>query len=209
MDIAVFILIAACIGYMHVCNGWTSLGVFWLCEFLTFIIFDTSVILLGTYILALGHKKVGYSLAFVLTLAWALLNVYYHRFFNQYFNFRDFGEAKNLKGGVVWDSVFSAIQVSDIFLLVLMVLFVLLIVKMKSSAMTFIERIRRLKIYAALPLVVIVLFGTERVLMNAILAIRDHRRRLFFYKGSISLICIKGMCSIVVYSVDNYTTMLL
>jgi len=183
MDIAVFILVSACIGYMHVCNGWTSLGVFWLCEFLTFIIFDTAVIFLGTYILALGHKKVGYSLTFVLTLAWTLLNVYYHRFFNQYFNFRDFGEAKNLKGGVVWDSVFSAIQVSDIFLLVLMVLFVLLIMKMKSSAMTFIERIKRLKIYAALPLVVIVLFGTERVLMNAILAIRDHKEKALLLQG--------------------------
>ena len=183
LDIAVLIIIAACIGYMHVSNGWTCLGVFWLCEFLTFIIFDTSVILLGTYILALGHKKVGYSLAFVLTLAWTLLNVYYHRFFNQYFNFRDFGEAKNLKGGVVWDSVFSAIQVSDIFLLVLMVLFVLLIIKMKSSAMTFVERIKRLKIYAALPLVVIVLFGTERALMDAALAIRDYEEKAKVLQG--------------------------
>ena len=146
MDIAIFVLIASCIGYMHLCNGWTSLGVFWLCEFCTFIIFDTTVILLGAYIISLGHKKIAYTLAFTFTLFWTLLNVVYYRFFDQYFNFRDFGEAKNLKDGVVWDSIFSAISLSDTFLFVAIVLFILLITKLRQDRVAFIERIKRLKV---------------------------------------------------------------
>lgn len=182
-DIAVSILISACIGYMHLCNGWTSYGIFWLCEFLTFIIFDTTVILLGAYVLSLGHKRIAYVLGFVLTLFWTLLNVYYHRFFNQYFNFRDFGEAKNMKDGVVWDSVFSAVQVSDIFLLVAIVLFVVLIVKMPPTRMTFIERVKLLKIYAALPIVMIVIYGTERAVMDAMIAVKDSERKATILQG--------------------------
>ena len=177
MDIAVFTLIASCIAYMHLCNGWTSLGVFWLCEFCTFIVFDTTIILLGAYVISLGRRRLAYSLAFTVTLFWTLLNVYYYRFFNQYFNFRDFGEAKNLKDGVVWDSIFSAISVSDIFLLVVIALFVFLIIKMKSERITFVERIKRLKMYALLPLAMIVVYGTERVLMDATLAIRDSEQK--------------------------------
>ena len=178
-----FFLVAACIAYLHLCNGWTSLGIFWTCEFLTFILFDTSVILLGTYIIALGYKKVGYTIGFSLTLFWTLLNIYYHRFFNQYFNFRDFGEAKNFKDGVVWDSVFSAIQVSDIFLLVILALFVLLIAKMKPSPKKFVERFKQLKVYVMLPLVIVVIYGTERVLMNAALAIRDYKEKATLLQG--------------------------
>ena len=177
MDIAVFALIASCIGYMHLCNGWSSLGIFWLCEFCTFILFDTTVLLLGAYIFSLGHKRIAYTLAFTLTLFWTLLNVYYYRFFDQYFNFRDFGEAKNLKDGVVWDSVFSAIQTSDIFLLAIIALFILLIIKMRPNRIAFVERIKRLKIFAMLPLVMVVIYGTERALMDAALAIRDSEQK--------------------------------
>lgn len=176
-DVAVYALIASCIGYLHLCNGWTSLGIFWLCEFLTFILFDAAVILLGTYVIALGHKKIGYTIGFTLTLFWTLLNVYYHRFFNQYFNFRDFGEAKNFKDGVVWDSVFSAIQVSDIFLLFILALFVLLIAKMKPSPKKFMERFKQLKAYAMLLLVIVVMYGTERTLMDAAIAVKDSKAR--------------------------------
>ena len=183
MDIAVFTLIASCIAYMHLCNGWTSLGVFWLCEFCTFIVFDTTIILLGAYVISLGRRRLAYSLAFTVTLFWTLLNVYYYRFFNQYFNFRDFGEAKNLKDGVVWDSIFSAIAVSDIFLLVVIALFVFLIIKMKSERITFVERIKRLKMYALLPLAMIVVYGTERVLMDATLAIRDSEQKAKLLQG--------------------------
>ncbi len=183
MDIAVFILIASCIAYLHLCNGWTCLGLFWLCEFVTFIVFDTTVILLASYVIALGHKRLGYTMGFALTLSWTLLNVFYHRFFNQYFNFRDFGEAKNLKGGVVWDSVFSAIQVSDLFLLAVLVLFAFLIIKMKPSYMTFIKRIQRLKVYITLPLLMVVIYGTERVLMDSALAVRDSERKAKLLQG--------------------------
>lgn len=182
-DIAVFAVIAACIAYMHICNGWTSLGIFWLCEFLTFIVFDTAVILLVSYVVSLGYKKVAYSLGFTVTLFWVSLNIIYHRFFNQYFNFRDFGEAKNLKDGVVWDSAFSAVQSSDIFLLVAIILFILLMIRMESPRMAFVERAKRLKVYATLPLIVIVLYGTERVLMNAALAIRDREEKATLLQG--------------------------
>ena len=182
-DIAVFALIASCIGYMHLCNGWSSLGLFWLCEFCTFILFDTTVLILGTYVLSLGYKRIAYTFAFVLTLFWILLNVYYYRFFDQYFNFRDFGEAKNLKDAVVWDSVFSAIQISDIFLLAITILFVLLIIKIKPDCLTFAERFRRLKIFVMLPLLMVVIYGTERTLMDAALAIRDSDRKAKLLQG--------------------------
>ena len=183
MDIAVFALIASCIGYMHLCNGWSSLGLFWLCEFCTFILFDTTVLILGTYVLSFGYKRIAYTLAFALTLFWTLLNVYYHRFFDQYFNFRDFGEAKNLKDGVVWDSIFSAIQMSDIFLLAIIVSFVILIIKIKPGRLTFAERFKRLKIFATLPLLMVVIYGTERTLMDATLAIRDSDRKAKLLQG--------------------------
>ena len=69
MDIAVFALIASCIGYMHLCNGWNCLGLFWLCEFCTFILFDTTVLILGTYVLSLGYKRIAYTFAFHFYLA--------------------------------------------------------------------------------------------------------------------------------------------
>ena len=183
MDIAVFALIASCIGYMHLCNGWNCLGLFWLCEFCTFLLFDTTILLLGTYVISLGYKRISYTLAFTITLFWTLLNIHYYRFFDQYFNFRDFGEAKNLKDGVVWDSVFSAIQMSDIFLLAIIVSFILLIIKIKPDRLTFSERFKRLKIFAMLPLLMVVIYGTERTLMDASLAIRDSEQKAKLLQG--------------------------
>ena len=129
------------------------------------------------------NKRIAYTFAFALTLFWTLLNVYYYRFFDQYFNFRDFGEAKNLKDAVVWDSVFSAIQISDIFLLAITILFVLLIIKIKPDCLTFAERFKRLKIFATLPLLMVVIYGTERTLMDATLAIRDSDRKAKLLQG--------------------------
>lgn len=182
-DVAIFALIASCIGYMHLCNGWTSLGLFWLCEFSTFIVFDTTVLVLVTYVLSLGYKRISYILAFCATIFWTVLNIYYYRFFNQYFNFRDFGEAKNFKDGVVWDSVFSAVHCSDVFFLIAIALFLFLIIRMEPSRISCVGRIKRLKVYAALPLLMIVFYGTERVLMDAVLAVRDSEHRAKLLQG--------------------------
>ena len=182
-DVAIYSLIASCIAYMHLCNGWTSLGIFWALEFLTFIVFDTTVLLFVAYVVSLGYRRIAYSLAFVTTLIWTVVNVYYYRFFNQYFNFRDIGEAKNFKDGVVWNSVFSAIQWSDAFLLLLIVLFLFVIVKMPPSRISLVQRVKRLKVYAALPLLMIVFYGTERVLMDAVLAVRDSEQRAKLLQG--------------------------
>lgn len=182
-DVAIFALIASCIGYMHLCNGWTSLGLFWLCEFCTFIVFDTTVLVLVAYVLSLGYKRISYIVAFCATIFWTVLNIYYYRFFNQYFNFRDFGEAKNFKDGVVWDSVFSAVHCSDVFFLIAIGLFLFLIIRMEPSRISFLERIKRLKVYAALPVLMIVFYGTERVLMDAALAVRDSEQRAKLLQG--------------------------
>lgn len=182
-DITMFVLIATCIAYMHLCNGYIYLGPFWLCEFCTFILFDTAVLLFATTVISFGHKKIGYSLAFILTQFWALLNIFYYRFFNQYFNFRDFGEAQNLKDGIVWDSIFSVIQISDILLPCTIILFVFLIIKMRNHQTTRIERINLLATYSLLPFILIIIFGTERVLMDAILAIRDSEQKAKHLQG--------------------------
>lgn len=182
-DIAIYGLVASCIAYMHLCNGWTSLGLFWILEFLTFIVFDTTVLLFFAYILSLGYRRIAYSFAFTITMIWTVVNVYYYRFFNQYFNFRDIGEAKNFKDDVVWNSVFSAIQWPDAFLLLAIGLFVFVILKMEPSRMSFLQRVKRLKIYAALPLLMIVFYGTERVLMDAALAIRDYKQQASLLQG--------------------------
>ena len=182
-DVAIFALIASCIGYMHLCNGWTSLGLFWLCEFSTFIVFDTTVLVLVAYVLSLGYKRISYIVAFCATIFWTVLNIYYYRFFNQYFNFRDFGEAKNFKDGVVWDSVFSAVHCSDVFFLIAIALFLFLIIRMEPSRISCVGRIKRLKVYAALPLLMIVFYGTERVLMDAVLAVRDSEQRAKLLQG--------------------------
>ena len=182
-EIAAFLLIAANLGYMHVCNGWSGANVLSQCDFLNFLFLDTAIVLLIFYILSLGHKKIAYILSFSLSLSWTLLNVYYHRFFDQYFNFRDFGEAKNLKDGVVWGSIFSGIQVSDVFLLVTIALFVVLMVKIKSAEVTVLERIKRLKIYVALPLVMVAIYGFEHAVDDAILAVKEAKQRAANLQG--------------------------
>ncbi len=182
-DIAVYGLVASCIAYMHLCNGWIYLGIFWILEFLTFVVFDTTVILFFAYVLSLGYRRIAYSLGFTVIMTWTVVNVYYYRFFNLYFNFRDIGEAKNFKDDVVWNSVFSAIQWSDAFLLLAIGLFIFVIAKIAPSSMPFFQRVKRLKVYAALPLLMIVIYGTERILMDAALAVRDYKQQASLLQG--------------------------
>lgn len=95
--------------------------------FLTTII-DVSIVLFVFLCLSLGRLRISVFLTFFLTLIWSFSNVFYGRFFFRYLTLSAIGQAEGLVDSVVVNSMLSGFQWSDLYYLIILLVFLYLVI---------------------------------------------------------------------------------
>lgn len=122
--------------YMHLCIF--HLPVLRTLDYLDYLpsfcamVMDVSILFLILCIVSFGYRLFAAISSFWLTLLWAFANVAYFRFFHQYMPLSAIGQAVNLKEGFMPDAG-SLLRVSDLFLLLAIAAFFLLLKYRKPS----------------------------------------------------------------------------
>ena len=97
------------------------------------VLLDVSIIFLLSLFLSWGRMKVSLTITFIISLLLSFSNIVYSRFFGQYLSFSAFGQAGNLNDNVVIKCILSELRVSDLFYLILVVLFIYFLIVVKKS----------------------------------------------------------------------------
>lgn len=179
LTISFLLLIAINFAYLHYCAGPVDIikRPLDLWEPFCYVCFDSSIIMIFCYILALGNLKIAGTLGVSVSLLWSILNVLYSRYFNVYFNYHDISEASNLNEGFMWDAIASALRKEDcLYLFVIFTLVALLFfVKIEKSSLR--SRMLYGGLLALFPIFIIMIYGGGKVLLSAASELRHLENR--------------------------------
>lgn len=89
------------------------------------ILFDVAVVVLFFLFISCGRLKLSLVLSYMVTLGWSFANVFYVRFFNQYLSLSVIGMAGNLTDQAVVNSMMEGFQLTDLYYVISLVLFVI------------------------------------------------------------------------------------
>lgn len=143
-------------------------------------IFDVSVVLMVSFLLTWGKQKVSLLLTYILTFVWALVNVFYVRFFGQYLSLSAISQIGNLTDQAVVNSLLSAFQWSDFFFVLSPLLFIWIFFHVRVAPVD--KRV--IAAVAALPVVsvclIVLIYSAYHVLKP------DFRGNTVLYKKQVS-----------------------
>ena len=91
------------------------------------VIIDVSLLLFLSLCITFGRLRISTYLTFIITLVWSFVNVFYGRFFFHYLSLSAFGQAEGLTDDVVVNSMLSGFQWTDMYYLLSLLFFLLLI----------------------------------------------------------------------------------
>lgn len=91
------------------------------------VLIDVTTIFLLFLLLSWGRVKTSLTFTFILTLTLSYSNIIYSRFFGQYLSLSAIGQAGNINDNVVIQSILSEIRIYDMFHILFIFLFILLL----------------------------------------------------------------------------------
>ena len=158
--------------YMHY-QFLTSIGVdFYLAKtsvldnFLA-VLLDVTVVFLLSLLFFWGRVKASLTVTFILTLILSFSNIIYSRFFGQYLTFSAIGQAGNMNDNVVIQSILSEIRICDIFHILFLLLFLLVLICCRKKSIITNVSLRILGVIWTLVLVLIMVSHSVYLLQGS------------------------------------------
>ena len=115
--------------YYLVINGYMEVPMFAFSPFYNIcsVLLDVSVVFLCLYFICIKRVKLTLASTFLVTLFWSFSNTFYARFFFQYLSLSAIDQVGNLADGLVFDSMISGFQWTDMYYLLSLFSFLWLI----------------------------------------------------------------------------------